>query len=127
MEEIAACYRLLELEPGASLAAAKQAYRELVKVWHPDRFPNDPKFQKRATEKTQQINKAFAKIEAYLTGRSSEGRAEAAKAAREDAEARAREEARKFEQEQEQERARKAEQRRRHAEQEAREATTGAR
>ena len=46
-EEIAQFYRILELEPGASPEVVKQAYRELVKIWHPDRFPNDPKFQKK--------------------------------------------------------------------------------
>jgi hypothetical protein len=44
--EIHRCYRMLELEPGASLEQVKQAWRELVKVWHPDRFPNDDKLQR---------------------------------------------------------------------------------
>src|SRR5436309_11754920 len=42
-DEIAQCYQILELEPGTSSDAVKQAYRELVKIWHPDRFPEDPK------------------------------------------------------------------------------------
>ncbi len=45
----------------------KQAYRELLKVWHPDRFP-DAKFQKRATEKTKALNEGYQKITAYLSG-----------------------------------------------------------
>src|SRR5438093_11041724 len=74
-EEIAQFYRILELEPGASPEAVKQAYRDLVKIWHPDRFPNDPKFQKRANEKTKAINEAYRKILAYQSGNSSYSRA----------------------------------------------------
>src|SRR5438876_11561879 len=73
-EEIAQFYRMLELAPGASPEVVKQAYRELVKIWHPDRFPNDPKFQKRANEKTKEINEAYKKILAYQTGNWSESR-----------------------------------------------------
>jgi len=60
-EEIRESYRLLEVEPGAPLDAVKGAYRELIKIWHPDRFPNDPKFQKRATEKTKALTKLTKK------------------------------------------------------------------
>src|ERR1039458_815839 len=98
-EEIRESYRLLELEPGAPLDVVKTAYRELLKVWHPDRFPNDPKFQKRATEKTKELNEACQKITAYLAGNYTESRASAratqeeAARAREAAEAKQREEA----------------------------------
>ncbi|MHC5722521.1 MAG: J domain-containing protein, partial [Nostoc sp.] len=30
-------YEILGLEPGASPAQVKRAYRKLVKIWHPDR------------------------------------------------------------------------------------------
>jgi hypothetical protein len=36
MDELARCYRVLGLEPGASLEEVKSAYRDLVNVWHPD-------------------------------------------------------------------------------------------
>jgi len=99
-DEIRECYQLLELEPGASLEAVKEAYRDLIKIWHPDRFPDGAKFQKRATEKTQAINEAYENITAYLSGNYRESRAnanaraaeEAAKRAKETAEANAREE-----------------------------------
>ena len=54
-DEILECYRLLELEPGAPLDAAKEAYRELIKVWHPDRFPDNPKLLQRSTEKAKAL------------------------------------------------------------------------
>lgn len=98
-EEIRECYRLLEVEPGAPLDAVKRAYRELLKVWHPDRFPDDPNFQKKATEKTKALNGAYQKLTAYLAGNYTESRAsgraaqEEATRAREAAEAKQREEA----------------------------------
>ena len=38
----------------------KAAYRLLVKVWHPDRFPGDPKLKQVAEAKLKEINSAFA-------------------------------------------------------------------
>jgi len=67
-DEIRESYRLLELEPGASRKAVKTAYRELVKIWHPDRFPDDPPLQGRASEKTKALNEAYRKIATYLAG-----------------------------------------------------------
>ena len=52
---------MLELEPGTSLEAVKGAYRELIKIWHPDRFPNDPKFQKRGSEKPRPSTRLIRK------------------------------------------------------------------
>lgn len=37
MNDIAKCYEILGLKPEASPAEVKEAYRDLVKVWHPDR------------------------------------------------------------------------------------------
>jgi hypothetical protein len=65
--EINRCYRALELESGASLEQVKQAWRDLVKVWHPDRFPNDAKLQRKAQERLKDINCAYEILEQYLT------------------------------------------------------------
>jgi curved DNA-binding protein CbpA len=32
-------YEILGLNPGASPGDVKQAYRNIVKIWHPDSFP----------------------------------------------------------------------------------------
>ena len=56
------CYRLLDLPPGASREDAKQAYRDLTKVWHPDRFAHDAVLRARAEEKLKAINAAYATI-----------------------------------------------------------------
>ncbi len=51
--------RILELEPGISVDELKRAHRDLVKVWHPDRFADDPRLQLKAQEKLKQINEAY--------------------------------------------------------------------
>ena len=56
-------YEILHLKPGASLAEIQQAYRDLVKVWHPDRFSSDPRLQEIANEKLKEINDAYLALE----------------------------------------------------------------
>ena len=48
----------LELAGWTSLDAVRDAQRTLSKVWHPDRFPNDPDLQAQATKRLQAINEA---------------------------------------------------------------------
>jgi TonB family protein len=54
--------RLLEVEPGASAEEIRQAYRDQTKVWHPDRFSNDTRLQKKAEERIRQINSAYRRL-----------------------------------------------------------------
>jgi len=56
------CYEILGLRHGASEDEVKQAYRDLVKVWHPDRFSHDPRLQVKAQEKLKDINEAYTKL-----------------------------------------------------------------
>lgn len=53
------CYRILDLPDGASAEEIKRAWRELNKIWHPDRFGNDAELRRRAEEKLKQINMAY--------------------------------------------------------------------
>src|SRR5258706_16184243 len=62
----AEAYRALDLQPGTDLGSVRQAYRLLVKVWHPDRFANDPKLQAFSDEKLKDINASYEAIVAYL-------------------------------------------------------------
>ena len=55
-------FRVLELEPGVPLARVKRAYRELVKVWHPDRFAPGSHSQGIAQEKLKEINEAYEQL-----------------------------------------------------------------
>lgn len=52
-------FESLGLKPGASQKEIREAYLDLVKVWHPDRFPNDAKLRQKAQEKLKEINIAY--------------------------------------------------------------------
>jgi TonB family protein len=62
LSEYQADCRILEIEPGSSFEEIRQAYRDQTKVWHPDRFSNDIRLQKRAEEKLKQINLAYQRL-----------------------------------------------------------------
>lgn len=61
-------YRLLDLSPGASDDDVKRAWRDLTKVWHPDRFAHDAELRRRAEEKVKTLNEAFETIRAARGG-----------------------------------------------------------
>ncbi|MEH2268471.1 MAG: dynamin family protein [Nostoc sp.] len=58
-DKITRAYSILGLPANASLAEVKQAYRTLVKKWHPDLFVNQPQLQKQAQEKMHLVNEAY--------------------------------------------------------------------
>jgi preprotein translocase subunit Sec63 len=53
------CLRVLGLPANATSQDIKTTYRDLVKVWHPDRFSHDPAMTKKADEKLKEINAAY--------------------------------------------------------------------
>lgn len=52
-------YKILDLPYDAPLADIKQSYRELVRIWHPDRYARDEHLQKRANAKLIELNEAY--------------------------------------------------------------------
>jgi hypothetical protein len=62
MDKLRQCYETLGVTPGASWDEIKQAYKDSVKVWHPDRFENDPRLKEKALEKIKEINAAYEKL-----------------------------------------------------------------
>jgi hypothetical protein len=71
----------LELDDNASLDDVRQAYRDLAKVWHPDRFPNDPRMRAKASEKLRRVIEAYEFLKlhpnsAHAHSQSSAGHAE---------------------------------------------------
>ncbi|HET7711143.1 MAG TPA: J domain-containing protein [Thermoanaerobaculia bacterium] len=60
-------YRLLDLEPGATDDEVKAAWRDLTKVWHPDRFEHDQDLRRKAQEKLKAINEAYESIRSQRT------------------------------------------------------------
>jgi curved DNA-binding protein CbpA len=65
MSKLDECYKVLELEPGASLEEIQQGYKDLALVWHPDRFPNHPRLQQKAHKKLQEINEAHQHLRSH--------------------------------------------------------------
>jgi DnaJ domain len=63
------CYELLGVRPGVSVQELKSAYRDLAKVWHPDRFAHDPRLQQKAQEKLKEINDAYEQLISEKTPR----------------------------------------------------------
>jgi len=58
--EPAGAYHLLGLTSNATLDDVKAAYRDLVQVWHPDRFPDNERLREKAARNLQRINEAYA-------------------------------------------------------------------
>lgn len=55
--------RTLGLREGASWNEIRDTYRDLVKVWHPDRFSHDGKLRSKAEEKLKEVNAAFQRLD----------------------------------------------------------------
>ena len=55
----------LDVSEHCSDAALTQAYRDLVKVWHPDRFAHDDRLRLKAQEQLKDINHAYESLRQY--------------------------------------------------------------
>jgi tetratricopeptide (TPR) repeat protein len=63
--DIDRCYAILGVGYGASADELKQAYRDLVREWHPDKHQHDSRKQVQAEEKLKQINIAYDRLKEY--------------------------------------------------------------
>lgn len=54
-------YKILGVDPKATIEQIKFQYRLLIHAWHPDKFPNG-ELKKKAEEKIKEINEAFSVI-----------------------------------------------------------------
>ena len=68
--DIITCYKILELDREASMGEAREAYIDMARVWHPDRFTDSPRLRKKAEEKFKEINIAYAEITSLLSTKS---------------------------------------------------------
>jgi hypothetical protein len=66
MEEDARCRLLLGLQEVHSEEQLRQAYHDMVKVWHPDRFAHDDRLRRIAQDKLKEINGAYEFLRAKL-------------------------------------------------------------
>ncbi len=67
--DLARHYAALEIPYGSDLETVRQAYKRLMKKYHPDRHARDPEKQRVATEVVKQINHAYSEISKYLNGK----------------------------------------------------------
>jgi hypothetical protein len=58
MTEVDRYYQILEIAPGATTEDIEQSYQDLSWIWQPDRFVGNPRLQKIAQQKLQDINHA---------------------------------------------------------------------
>jgi len=59
MDAVTRALQTLGLGPGATHDEITRSYKDLVRVWHPDRLGGDPGLQERAQEKLKEINHAY--------------------------------------------------------------------
>jgi hypothetical protein len=60
--------RLLDLEQGVAPRELRETYRDLVRVWHPDRFEGDVRLQHKASARLSDINAAYRFLSALDPG-----------------------------------------------------------
>jgi hypothetical protein len=74
MHESEAYFRALDLDQTATLDEIKQAYKDLVMVWHPDRFVHNDRLRHKAEEKLKQFNQAYDGLkQRYVNTRQASG------------------------------------------------------
>jgi hypothetical protein len=61
-------YRILEVAYDAPFEEVRQAYRDLVHVWHPDRFVHNERLQRMASQRLAAINEAYSHIRSMHVG-----------------------------------------------------------
>jgi uncharacterized RDD family membrane protein YckC len=66
-------YEILRLEPEASVADLKLAYRDMVNVWHPDRFQHNPRLKEKAEQQLREVNQAYEIILALISSGAKDG------------------------------------------------------
>ncbi len=55
----------LSLNHNATFDEVREAYQDLVIVWHPDRFLHNPRLYKKAEAKLKEFNQAYAYLKAH--------------------------------------------------------------
>ncbi len=67
--DIRKCFETLDLDINASLDEAKQAYKDTVNVWHPDRFSHNQRLKLKAEKKLKEVNIAYEEVKLFLSSK----------------------------------------------------------
>lgn len=65
--DVKRCFKILEIRETDAADEIKRAYRDLITIWHPDRYAHHPRLQKKATEKVKELNAAYHCLMAHLS------------------------------------------------------------
>jgi uncharacterized membrane protein len=76
--DIRKCCDLLDLRPGYSQAELRLSYKDLVQIWHPDRFTHNARLKEKAEAKLKDINQAYEILDRALVERARRERMQAA-------------------------------------------------
>ena len=66
MMDIRRCYDILDVPLEASAEDINRHHRDLVNIWHPDRFLGNPRLQEKAEQKLSEINAAYDAVIGFL-------------------------------------------------------------
>jgi DnaJ-class molecular chaperone len=67
--DIKKSFQILDVREEASEKEVRQAYRDMVSVWHPDRFSGKPRLKIKAEEKLKETNAAYETLRAFFSSR----------------------------------------------------------
>ncbi len=68
MQEMDRYFQLFGLNRGASEQELKESYKDILSVWDPNRFSDNPHLREKANEKIREIHIAYEKLRPYITG-----------------------------------------------------------
>ena len=71
--DIRRSFEVLDLHPAATEAEARQAYKDIVNVWHPDRFCSNPRLKQKAEKKLKEVNEAYETVKDFLQNHNNDG------------------------------------------------------
>jgi len=66
MMDIKQCFEILEVTPDTTSREIKEAYKDLVTIWHPDKYSNNPRLRQKAENKLKDINVAYETVNSFL-------------------------------------------------------------
>ena len=63
------CFEILEVDKDTPPDKIREAYMDIINVWHPDRFSNNPRLKEKAESKVKEINVAYETLQSYVPTR----------------------------------------------------------